>query len=333
MIEKLYESYDDNNYYIDTNKKKLAKDNAAVIGGMLTFFIVVSVLFVTFAMAFGKGITPYAQYFPCILSVIFLHVVNKFAAPKLHSFGVTRIYCLTVYTIIILSFSMADADLYSESRAIFFPVAIVLLSALYMDYFWIMFLYKIVVGVTFLLIDAYFKSDAILINDITVSILALLASMFCYSTIIRNTLSRHEDSAQLVQKSQTDLLTGLLNKISFEEKCTDYLKNRVVGARCTMFIFDLDDFKDINDNFGHQTGDKTLKLFSEILRGYFHPDDIIGRIGGDEFMVLVLGDMPEGFAERRCRSVIHELKTTEIDGAKGISCSIGIVEDTQGRNF
>ena len=50
-------------------------------------------------------------------------------------------------------------------------------------------------------------------------------------------------------------------------------------------------------------------------------------------MVLVLGDMPDGFAERRCRSVIHELKTTEIDGDKGITCSIGIAEDTQGHTF
>ena len=50
-------------------------------------------------------------------------------------------------------------------------------------------------------------------------------------------------------------------------------------------------------------------------------------------MVLVLGDMPEGFAERRCRSVIHELKTTNIDGAIGITCSIGIAEDTQRRSF
>jgi diguanylate cyclase (GGDEF)-like protein len=76
-----------------------------------------------------------------------------------------------------------------------------------------------------------------------------------------------------------------------------------------------------------------LKLFSEILKGYFHPDDLIGRIGGDEFMVLVLGDMPDGYTERRCRSVLHELKTTQIDGASGITRSIGIVEDTQRMTF
>ena len=333
MIEKLYESYDDNNYYIDTNKKKLAHDNASVIGGMLTFFIAVSILFVTFALAFGDGITPYAGYLPCIITVVILLMIDKYVSKKERSFGFTRIYSLTVYAIIILSFSIADADLYHDSRAVFFPVSIVLLSALYMDYFWIMFLYKIILSIAFLLADSAYKSDALLINDITVTILAMLASMFCYSTIINNTLSRHEDSAQLVKKSQTDLLTGLLNKISFEEKCTEYLGKRVVGARCTMFIFDLDDFKDVNDNYGHQTGDKTLKLFSEILKGYFHPDDVIGRVGGDEFMVLVLGDMPEGFAERRCRSVIHELKTTEIDGVKGITCSIGIAEDTQGHSF
>ena len=47
----------------------------------------------------------------------------------------------------------------------------------------------------------------------------------------------------------------------------------------------------------------------------------------------VLGDMPDGYEERRCRSVLHEFKTTQIDGASGLTCSIGIAEDTQRLTF
>ena len=64
MIEKFYESYDDNNYYIDTNKKKLAHDNVGVISGLLTFFAIVSIIFVAVALAFGNGNTPFYVYLP-----------------------------------------------------------------------------------------------------------------------------------------------------------------------------------------------------------------------------------------------------------------------------
>ena len=333
MLEKIYESYDDNNYYIDMNKKRLAGDNAYVIGGMLTFFIVLSILFIMLALAFGDGVFRYMGYLPAIAVLVALYLLNRFISKRDYSYSVVRVYALFVYTVVILAFSIADINIYRDSRAVFFPVSIVLLSAIYMDYFWIMTVYKTALCIVFLSVDSFFKSDANFISDITISILALLASMFCYSAIIHISLSRHEDSVKLVKKSQTDLLTGLLNKMSFEEHCEDYLSRRVVGARCMMFILDLDDFKDINDKYGHQTGDKVLKLFSEILMGYFHPDDVIGRVGGDEFMVLVLGEMPDGFAERRCRSVLHEFKTTEVDGAKGFSCSIGIADDTQGHSF
>ncbi len=334
MIEKLYESYDDCNYYIDTNKKKLAHDNANVIGGMLTFFAFISIIFGAVALAFGDGITHYGIFVPAIVVLVLLIVANNIVTPRLvYDFGKIRIYAFVFYTILIMAFSVADVHTYTYSRAVFFPVAIVLLSTLYMDYFWVTAAYKVALSIAFLIYDYRLKEFYVFRSDLTIAILAVVASMFAYSVVVSVSLSRHEDSEQLVKKSQTDLLTGLLNKISFEEKCKTYLEKRVIGAKCTMFIFDLDDFKDVNDNFGHQTGDKVLKLFSEILKGYFHPDDIIGRVGGDEFMVLVLGDMPDGFAERRCRSVIHELKTTDVDGDKGITCSIGIAEDTQGHSF
>jgi diguanylate cyclase (GGDEF)-like protein len=334
MLEKLYASYDDNNYYIETNKKKLAHDNINVIGGMLTFFLIVSAIFVALAMTFGDGITPYVKFLPSVAVMLVMFLINRrYNRKQDHTLESVRIYALINYTIVIFAFSVVDVIVFNTSRAVFFPLALVLLSSLYMDYFWVVTGYKIIACILFIIIDFQLKGGQYAVYDMTVAVLAILASGFAFSTIVSTTLSRHEDSEVLVQKSQTDLLTGLLNKISFEERCTEYLGKRVIGARCTMFIFDLDDFKDINDKFGHQTGDKTLKLFSEILKGYFHPDDIIGRVGGDEFMVLVLGDMPDGFAERRCRSVIHELKTTDIEGAKGITCSIGIAEDTQGHSF
>ncbi len=334
MIQKLFQLYDDSEYYIATSKKKLAYDNMSVIGGMLTFFVLTSVFFVLIAMAFGSDIMTNARYIPAVLVVLGVLFVHKFFAKRMKpNFYMVRIYSTIVYSIIILSFSAADMIIYPTSRAVFFPSAILVISCIYMDRVAFMMAFKYILTAVFLIMESQFKAQEILINDAFVAILSVMGSSFCYMTIVSSTLSRHEDSINLIKKSQTDLLTGLLNKVSFEEKCNEYLDKKINGAKSTLFIFDLDNFKDINDTHGHAAGDEVIKFFGKTLLGYFHPDDLIGRVGGDEFMVLVLGEMPEGFAERRCRSVLHELRTSNIKGVTGMTCSIGFVEETRRWTF
>ena len=111
MIEKLYESYDDNNYYIDTNKKKLAHDNAGVISGLLTFFAIVGVIFVAVAMAFGSSKTLFYVYARAMVVLLVLLLLNSLASKRLiYDFGKIRIYAFFIYPILILSFSFADVS-------------------------------------------------------------------------------------------------------------------------------------------------------------------------------------------------------------------------------
>ncbi|MCR5557063.1 MAG: GGDEF domain-containing protein [Butyrivibrio sp.] len=329
MIQKLFQFYDDSEYYIETNKKKLAYDNVSVIRRMLTFFVFITVLYILTGIAFGGGIPAYSKYFPALLAVVIVTLVNDICSKNVRgSFIISRIYCTVVYTLVIVTFSAADIIIYSGSRAVFFPCAILVLTMLYIDRISYAFLFKSILALIFILIDIKYKTTALVISDLTVVTLSIFASSFSYLAIITTALSRREDNIKLVKMSQTDLLTGLLNKVSFEERCTEYLDRKMNGAKCTMFIFDLDNFKNVNDQYGHAAGDKVIKFFAETLWSYFHPDDIIGRIGGDEFMVLVLGEMPDDFPEIRCRSVLHELKTSNIDGITGMTCSMGFAIET-----
>ncbi len=334
MIQKIYESYDDSNYYINYNEKKLATENLKTIGGMLTFFIAVSVVFVALAMGFGNGLRSYYKFFPPVGILVVLAFINAAVVRRgINRFRGVRAYAFVIYAMVILSFSFADARIYTESRAVFFPAAILVICSLYTDYMFVMIGYKVVLTIAFIFIECHYKTANLIINDATVALFAIIVSSFCQVEVVRSALGTTEDNLELVHKSETDLLTGLLNKLSFENRCRDYIDRKMAGAKCTMFIFDLDDFKLVNDNYGHQAGDDVISTFSQILQGYFHPDDLIGRIGGDEFMVFVLGEMVDGFAERRCRSILHELKTTQIGEVKGVTCSIGIVEDTQRTTF
>lgn len=91
-----------------------------------------------------------------------------------------------------------------------------------------------------------------------------------------------------------DNLTGLSNRRGFELLGAKFLQSfhrRVVPA--TLLFVDLDDFKSVNDRYGHVVGDHALREFARILETEFRESDVVGRLGGDEFVVL-LGDTGDG---------------------------------------
>ncbi|MBO6304037.1 MAG: diguanylate cyclase [Selenomonadaceae bacterium] len=133
--------------------------------------------------------------------------------------------------------------------------------------------------------------------------------------------------SEVRDKSRQDLLTGLLNKLTFETDTKAALEKKKDGVYGALFIFDFDNFKKVNDNYGHLAGDEALKSFGNILTRSFRAYDIIGRVGGDEFMVY-MPDLPEANINRAdeiANEVLDELKKVVLsNGATGFSCSIGI---------
>ena len=93
---------------------------------------------------------------------------------------------------------------------------------------------------------------------------------------------------ELEKRSKTDLLTGLLNKTATEELIRMMLFNYYKdGNICALMMIDVDKFKNINDTLGHAKGDRVLTAVGNIIKSSFKGMDIAGRIGGDEFMVLM----------------------------------------------
>ncbi|MBQ9631769.1 MAG: diguanylate cyclase, partial [Lachnospiraceae bacterium] len=91
-----------------------------------------------------------------------------------------------------------------------------------------------------------------------------------------------EENSQLKKLANTDAMTGLYNKTATEEMISDRLKK----AHGTFCVVDLDNFKLVNDMFGHQMGDRILVRFAKLIRSVVREGDIVGRIGGDEFVVF-----------------------------------------------
>jgi diguanylate cyclase (GGDEF)-like protein len=91
----------------------------------------------------------------------------------------------------------------------------------------------------------------------------------------------------ITHQAQHDQLTGLPNRLALRERVTAASRDDQVGpATLALFFVDLDWFKPINDEFGHEVGDALLRAVAERLVSNVRPDDVVARIGGDEFAIL-----------------------------------------------
>lgn len=123
--------------------------------------------------------------------------------------------------------------------------------------------------------------------------------------LLRDLARLVEQEVVAVQLATLDELTMISNRRGFEvlSKHALSLCKRVNGTATLLFI-DLDKFKPINDTYGHAEGDHALQVFSNILRDVFRDSDVIGRIGGDEFAVLLTMT-----SAHEAKEVLHRLKT------------------------
>lgn len=93
-----------------------------------------------------------------------------------------------------------------------------------------------------------------------------------------------EENERLKKLASQDSLTGLLNRGTMEEKVGEAIRNNRAGV---FLIMDIDRFKQINELYGHLTGDKVLQELARVIQYHFFKKDLIGRMGGDEFAVFV----------------------------------------------
>lgn len=129
---------------------------------------------------------------------------------------------------------------------------------------------------------------------------------------------------ELKDRAMRDGLTGLINRVTFfeiaEKVCQSNIRNN--QAISIMFV-DVDNFKQINDLYGHHTGDRVLQLISQVITGSIREMDIAARYGGDEFVVL-FPQADEADVQEIRKRLLHKLSASEIMlGSGGISVSIG----------
>ncbi|HWL12442.1 MAG TPA: sensor domain-containing diguanylate cyclase, partial [Ureibacillus sp.] len=125
--------------------------------------------------------------------------------------------------------------------------------------------------------------------------------------ILRNIDDKVKLQQDLEYRINHDTLTGIYNREYFEKVFTKY--NEQINAPVAIALFDLDELKFMNDNFGHKEGDALIKRTAQLLNHFSSDTITVSRIGGDEF-VLIIAEHPEDETKRLLNNILNEIDVT-----------------------
>ena len=161
----------------------------------------------------------------------------------------------------------------------------------------------------------------------------MVAQLKDMTEIYRTKLTQNEKRIDLLQTyAEQDSLTGILNAGTTRRLAEEYIT--AMKSRCAMIIIDIDDFKRVNDRHGHMSGDELLMRAANVLKKQFRSNDIVGRIGGDEFLVLMKDISDKDIVSVRCSQIVSAFHDMHFDSMKNarMSCSVGAAVSESG-NF
>lgn len=236
--------------------------------------------------------------------------------------------CLLYYVLTLICLAnvgvLSDTNRYELFVGCFF----VLMPIIFIGRPWIITLLMLLFTAVYSVLAFKLKEHYVASHDVFTLLVGLVfghAAMYITFRLRINDFLSREKYKRL---SQTDLLTGLLNKKSYESRCQHSLKTRPEEDTGALFVFDVDDFKIINDTFGHVAGDNVLEMIGEILKGIFRADDLVGRIGGDEFSAYISVPMTadaQDIIEEKAEQILSQVRENTRKAFKiEVTVSIGV---------
>ncbi|WMJ85025.1 diguanylate cyclase [Oscillospiraceae bacterium LTW-04] len=208
---------------------------------------------------------------------------------------------------VLYGFAIALAIAIEDRTSSVFNLLLVILPVFLIDNFLRMSLYTLVVSCIYCTISYQVKLTSIAAHEIFICLcfycISVMTHYYVNHRVISGMLSdrKRDDALASYQKAQQELraqvqkdpLTGLYNRSAFIEQAVLQLKKcRELSGYPALGILDLDHFKEINDTFGHQAGDQVLVGVASILQKTLRDTDIVGRLGGDEYIFVLteIGD-------------------------------------------
>lgn len=290
--------------------------------GLLIILLVTTVL-LTLIKAIISEIEPLELYITLANFVVFGVVFYIIYIGKLH-LGIT---ILTILGLIRMGTLFISYDIFHVF--LFIPLILIMVAFMhtkkYQYYLVNMFVFTFSVYQVIMELILYYNHEISYEETIIsfVSLFYTLAIMFILSMFIKVVDAEIEKSSQLFELSIKDLLTDTFNR----RKIDRTFRTNVFSKRISVMLFDFDDFKKINDTYGHPIGDEVLTESIELVNTLIRKDDYVVRWGGEEFIVILHEcDIEEAYQiAEGIRKQIKEIRYS-FDNKLEVTVSIGIAK-------
>ena len=298
-----------------------------LLGILYTLFIIPDYFFIQSGERFRDVL--YCRIFFILLVVFLLVRLNKTLNYRLISIWVTVYEVVAAVLFMFVFYQYENPDFLIQA----FGIMIIILAVFMVPNRWgHMVMVSLITLASFAFLSLYFAKGispshfwAGIVYNLVVIVLGSITSYRSHSQKRINYVVNKE----LIRLSTTDSLTGIHNRAKFDEeldKCEASSKR--YGTPLSLIIFDFDNFKDINDTYGHQVGDRVMVEVVAIIDEKIRGSDIFARWGGEEFVLLLPNTIHKAAADLAERL---RLKICEhvFDVVGRVSCSFGVAELTR----
>lgn len=311
-------------YFVDARDEN-ARSNLRILKKVSIFSIllVVFAYFVTPHIISGWQVSP--PYFWFIPAVLFFTIYSVLYAkrPEINP-NVANASCVVFIIVIELLVVLIDVFLGSRSQASFMPMIFIMVPGVFIFPFRV--LVPLLAGSEMVYVFALLKYKTIELAEIDIftSLVGLMFGYLMAFTIVQLRIKDNNAKREYQRRSMVDPVTGILNKFSFENSVREALKAREINTLSALVVLDIDNLKRMNDELGTMVGDMFLEDVAEYLTHIFRGSDIIGRVGGDEFMVYIRSMNNEEWLSQKCFRLQQEVKALSNEhGNINMTISIG----------
>lgn len=314
--------------YFKQESSQIAKLNLHILEKLCLATVILLVLFL-FATPFiirgWKASPQHVIFLP--VSILFYLITFLYMKKGLNSTKFINALCILFECILFVFIILIDVFSDTTAPSCFMPMLCVALPAVFI------FPLNLSLGligffdIIYIIAVLIFKNPIIGQYDVFYAIVSFGFSVVVSIIIIHLRIRDYQIRIKFKELSIRDaLMPSIYNKQGCEKQMQKYLEFNNPSVNCSVLFLDLDDFKRINDTLGHQKGDIVLRSLGEILHSIFRSDDVIGRFGGDEFIVMVKDLTNEKVLVDKCLLISERLRnySKEKIGVV-VSCSIGVI--------
>ena len=281
-------------------------------------------LLVSVAALVIQLLTIHSQMFE---ETIFLSGVFLCGAPifKTSEHDAKKCVTLTCYLwmgVIFCLDAFFEAAFMPDHPGFIFMTLMMILPPIIIDAPWRMGAFVLSTSCLYLLFSAVLGSSEIFMDNLIRILFVDSAVLVANYRTTHIQLQSFMHSNSVADSAVHDGLTGILNRKGGDEAIRDALKMGWSGA---FILMDVDNFKHVNDDFGHAKGDEVLRNVAMVLKNSFRSSDVVMRMGGDEFIIYAMGIESEKTVENKLNTLRDSLHGIYLDPSTGehITCSMG----------